>query len=230
MSTLLVHFADEVYDHLSAAFDDPSATIVYPYVYRILNSNSGATRPVEGRPRSATNGSLALTVESTRPGTPESRAFSPPPQSASAASSSRYLDDRRISAGSQTSRSHSSNGGASPNLPTASEPDPDARLIEIIGHISSEKTGALHKEGITELHHFLKDYPHKKPKVDKLLDATGPQFRKYISRALATRALEDEERGILAADAMPRKSSSVDQPLLSSLTALKICRNRVNTP
>jgi len=31
---------DDVYELLSASFDDPSATIVYPYVYRILNSGT----------------------------------------------------------------------------------------------------------------------------------------------------------------------------------------------
>ncbi|CAE6421015.1 unnamed protein product, partial [Rhizoctonia solani] len=35
---IVAHYADEVYELLSAAFDDPSATIIYPYVFRILNS------------------------------------------------------------------------------------------------------------------------------------------------------------------------------------------------
>jgi len=82
------------------------------------------------------------------------------------------------------------------------EPDPDAQLLKIIGHISSETTGAMHKEGITELHHFLKAYPHKKTKVDKMLESTGPAFRKYISRALASRAAEDEEREVAVADTL----------------------------
>jgi cytoskeleton-associated protein 5 len=82
------------------------------------------------------------------------------------------------------------------------EPDPDAQLLKIIGHISSETTGAMHKEGITELHHFLKAYPNKKTKVDKLLESTGPAFRKYISRALASRAAEDEEREVAVADTL----------------------------
>ena len=78
--------------------------------------------------------------------------------------------------------------------PTAEEPDPDAQLITIINHISSETTGAMHKEGITELHQFLKAYPHKKPRVEKLLESTGTAFRKYITRALASRAAEDSDR------------------------------------
>lgn len=86
--------------------------------------------------------------------------------------------------------------------PPMDEPDPDEQLISIINHISSETTGAMHKEGITELHHFLKAYPHKKPRVDRLLESTGPAFRKYIARALASRAAEDEERNVAVADTL----------------------------
>lgn len=83
------------------------------------------------------------------------------------------------------------------------EPDPDAQLLVIIGHISSETTGALHKEGITELHHFIKAYPHKRPRVEKLLESTGAAFRKYINRALASRAAEDQERNVAVTDSLP---------------------------
>jgi cytoskeleton-associated protein 5 len=86
--------------------------------------------------------------------------------------------------------------------PTVEEFDPDAQLLTIIGHISSETTGALHKEGITELHQFLKAYPHKKARVDKMLDSTGAAFRKYINRALASRAAEDQERNVAVADTL----------------------------
>lgn len=85
------------------------------------------------------------------------------------------------------------------------EPDLDARLVEILDHISSETTGALHKEGITELYHFLKSHPEKQARVDRMLDATGPQFRKYLARALASRAAEDEERRASVAQTLSRK-------------------------
>lgn len=94
--------------------------------------------------------------------------------------------------------------------PPTDEPDPDAQLLIILGHISSETTGAMHKEGITELHQFLKAYPHKKPKVDKMLEATGPAFRKYISRALASRAADDEERDVAVADTLSSESRQHD--------------------
>jgi cytoskeleton-associated protein 5 len=92
-------------------------------------------------------------------------------------------------------------------FPMAEEPDPDSQLLSIIGHISSETTGALHKEGITELHHFLKAYPHKKPRVDKMLESTGAAFRKYINRALASRAAEDQERNVAVADTLSSECS-----------------------
>lgn len=99
----------------------------------------------------------------------------------------------------RTSPSVSSQNGFSPPV---EEPDPEAQLITIINHISSETTGAMHKEGITELHQFLKNYPHKRPRVEKLLETTGPAFRKYINRALASRAAEDLERTVAVASTL----------------------------
>ena len=185
--TYSAHYGDEVYDILSSSFDDPSATIVYPYVYRILNSGSRAA--TEEGP-----GQRSETPRSSTPG--PSRPASSPGTASDGASG----DVRRSSPSHHTSRSVSSiNGLVSPPI---EEPDPDAQLLKIIGHISSETTGAMHKEGITELHQFIKAYPHKKSKVDKMLESTGPAFRKYISRALASRAAEDEERDVAVADAL----------------------------
>ena len=93
--------------------------------------------------------------------------------------------------------------------PPVDEPDPDEQLLTIIKHISDEATGAMHKEGITELHHFLKAYPHKKSKVDRMLENTGPAFRKYIARALASRAAEDEERDLVVADTLSSECRSL---------------------
>lgn len=186
-SYLIGHYGDEVYDLLSASFDDPSATIVYPYVYRILNSSSrtAADMPqrVNGRGRdhmSSRNESPAV-----------SRPISPQGTISSHRSSSHGR-----------SQSVSSMGNVPSPPMVDKEPDLDELLTVIIGHISSETTGALHKEGITELHHFLKAHPHKKPRVEKLLEATGPAFRKYITRALASRAAEDEERNVAVANTL----------------------------
>ena len=160
---------------------------MYPYVYRILNSGSRAV--TEEAP-----GQRSSTPRSSTPG--PSRPASPPETASDAASG----DVIRSPPSHHTSRSVSSiNGLVSPPI---EEPDPDAQLLKIIGHISSETTGAMHKEGITELHQFIKAYPSKKSKVDKMLESTGPAFRKYISRALASRAAEDEERDVAVADTL----------------------------
>ncbi|KAL0071435.1 hypothetical protein AAF712_001292 [Marasmius tenuissimus] len=193
---VVAHYGDDVYDLLSAAFDDPSATIVYPYVYRILNSTSRGTDIPSGRNEGdADRPSRPLSTTS-------SRAISPQETASSASASHRN---------SSPSRPDSFNG-QNGYPPTAEEPDPDAQLLTIIGHISSETTGALHKEGITELHHFLKAYPHKRPRVEKILESTGAAFRKYINRALASRAAEDEERNAAVADTLSKLESSRNPP------------------
>lgn len=180
---------------LSASFDDPSATIVYPYVYRILNSNSRANTDSQPSRRNRTAAESYATP--TSPGS--SRPLSPQETTSSVHSHHRPTSHRT----SPSSSAHGGNGHYSPNV---EEPDPDAQLLVIIGHISSETTGALHKEGITELHHFLKAYPHKKPRVEKILESTGAAFRKYINRALASRAAEDQERNVAVADTLSSTS------------------------
>ena len=177
------HHGDDVYDLLSASFDDPSATIVYPYVYRILNSTTRAATDIPTR-RSGGSSEHPISPTSSRPVSPQETV------------SSRQSPTHR------TSPSSSSLNGNGVISPTAEEPDPDAQLLAIIGHISSETTGALHKEGITELHHFLKAYPHKRPRVEKMLESTGAAFRKYINRALASRAAEDQERNVAVASTL----------------------------
>ncbi|KAI9566458.1 armadillo-type protein [Boletus coccyginus] len=192
---VVAHYGDESYDILSASFDDPSATIVYPYVYRILNS---ASKPVD-----------LPTRASGSPQDPISRPYSAASSRPISPTGSTSANHRRSSPSHRTSPSISSHNGFSPPV---EEPDPDAQLITIINHISSETTGAMHKEGITELHHFLKNYPHKRPKVEKLLETTGPAFRKYINRALASRAAEDLERTVAVSSTLSKLEANGNEP------------------
>ncbi|KZT11388.1 ARM repeat-containing protein [Laetiporus sulphureus 93-53] len=201
---VVAHHGDDVYDFLSASFDDPSATIVYPYVYRILNSSTRTAAEIPVR----SNG-LAR-EEPTRQSSPAlSRPLSP-------VTSSSATSDNPPRSPSSHGRSHSlisTNGHfGSP----ATEPDPDEQLHLIIKHISSETTGAMHKEGITELHQYLKAQPHKRAKVDKMLEATGPAFFKYITRALASRAAEAEERNVAVAHTLSKlESNGHERPRVS---------------
>ncbi|KAG1905687.1 armadillo-type protein [Suillus fuscotomentosus] len=188
---VVAHYGDEVYDFLSASFDDPSATIVYPYVYRILNSSSRAATDIPTRSNNSPSESISRPYSAA-----SSRPISPTGSSA---------NQQQSSPSHRTSPSVSSHNGFSPPV---EEPDPEAQLITIINHISSETTGAMHKEGITELHQFLKNYPHKRPRVEKLLETTGPAFRKYINRALASRAAEDMERTAAVASTLSKLESN----------------------
>lgn len=138
---------------------------------------------------------------------PTNRAMSPHGTTSSVTSDHRRSSSQRSHSVSSTNERHHS-----PSAP-ATEPDLDDQLLVIIGHISSETTGAMHKEGITELHHFLKAHPHKRSKVDKMLENTGTAFRKYITRALASRAAEDEERNVAVANTLS-SASSYSAPLV----------------
>ncbi|KAH7930808.1 ARM repeat-containing protein [Leucogyrophana mollusca] len=202
---VVAHYGDEVYDFLSASFDDPSATIVYPYVYRILNSSA---RAAEAAVRSTHSPPDPI-------GRPYSAASSRPisPQSSMASGNHRQSSPSHRTSPSVSS--HNGNGFA----PPVEEPDPEAQLLTIINHISSETTGAMHKEGITELHQFLKNYPHKRPRVEKLLESTGPAFRKYINRALASRAAEDMERTVAVASTLSKLESNGHDSVPSSPVA-----------
>ncbi len=177
---------------LSNSFDDPSATIVYPYVFRILNTsraNAEAAQP-QTVPDTPPLPSSEQAGPTSRPVTPAARS--------STASVEQHSQSRRTTTDSATSSVHE--GNYLP--PPVTEPDPDDQLITIINHISSETTGAMHKVGISELQHSLKAHSQKKPRVDRMLENTGPAFRKYIARALASRAAEDEERGVAVADTL----------------------------
>ncbi|KAF9519981.1 hypothetical protein BS47DRAFT_1370532 [Hydnum rufescens UP504] len=226
-------FGDEVYDQLSASFDDPSATIVYPYVYRILNSAAAVARPLSAGSTApslapSTSGRSSVVIPP-RSESPEYPAVSTRRQMSSSSSLSSAFNINRERSDSAMSNSVTSGRDTSPPTPIVAEPDPDTKLIEIIGHISSETTGALHKEGITELHHFLKAYPQKRPKVDKMLDATGPQFRKYLARALASRAAEDEDR---RGDTLSRLESSqpVSEPTSPRSSIVSTAARRISGP
>ncbi|EFI28381.1 microtubule associated protein [Coprinopsis cinerea okayama7 len=205
------HYGDDVYELLSASFDDPSATIVYPYVYRILNSSN----------KGAAAGAGALRGNINPPVGRSSRAISPASSRPRSPVDSVSARSHREATSHRTSPSGSSANGNHPPYTPAEEPDPDAQLLTIIGHISSETTGALHKEGITELHHFLKAYPHKRPRVEKMLESTGPVFRKYINRALASRAAEDQEREVAVTQSLestPSRDRGMPSPTLRSPT------------
>ncbi|KZS89887.1 microtubule associated protein [Sistotremastrum niveocremeum HHB9708] len=218
-------YGDEIYDHLAQAFEDPSATIVYPYVYRILNSASR----LEAGPSNGVSPPLISPSAGPSPDAPPNNGQVETSRPTSSIGTSSANHRRNSSQSRRTTDSLSSFNGHGHGT-VIEEPDPDAQLITIIDHISSETTGALHKEGITELHHFLKSYPHKKPKVDKMLEATGPAFRKYLSRALATRAAEDEERQAAVADTLSRLEAVRRDSVPTSPTSSRVASSpRVST-
>ncbi|CAG7849449.1 Spindle pole body component alp14 AltName: Full=Altered polarity protein 14 [Serendipita indica DSM 11827] len=163
---VVAEFREDVYDYLSQAFDDPSATIVYPYVYRILNA----------RPKDE--------------GQPQAEARPPSPtQSARSSTFSRARQD------SIASRASTHNTYEPSEASTKASQHNDADLDEQLNAIwlkTSVENGAMHNDAITELWNFIKAHPEKKPRVDAMIDSTGGVYTRYIRRALARRQAEDD--------------------------------------
>ncbi|KAG8823574.1 Microtubule-associated protein, microtubule dynamics during spindle orientation, partial [Serendipita sp. 399] len=140
---VVAEFREDVYDHLSSAFDDPSATIVYPYVYRILNA-----RPKDDASKAA------------------ERPPSPPqsiPQSAKSSVFSRPRQDSTASHASTSQQSYEASGRSTPHSQhTANQGDLDEQLNAIWLKASAAENGAMHKDAINDLWNFVKAYPEMK--------------------------------------------------------------------
>lgn len=180
---LPAEFREDVYDHLSQAFDDPSATIVYPYVYRILNA----------RPK---DDGVSPSASEMRPPSP---GHNPPVSPQSTRSSMFTKRERQDSTASRTSTQpsvsqHHTSGRSTPVLQQASDAELEEQLNTIWMKASAAENGAMHKDAITDLWNFIKVHPQMKPGVDAMIDGTGGVYMRYIRRALASRQAEDDLR------------------------------------
>lgn len=197
----VAEFREDVYDHLSQAFDDPSATIVYPYVYRILNArpkDDAVSPTAEMRPPSPAQVRPA-TPQSTRSSTFSSRA-------------------RQNSAASRTSTAHSTaplpsvSGRSTPQQASENELELEDQLNTIWMKASAAENGAMHKDAINDLWNFIKTHPQMKPRVDAMIDGTGGVYMRYIRRALASRQAEDDLRSGGGSQSGTRTLSELIQP------------------
>jgi cytoskeleton-associated protein 5 len=184
-------FREDVYDHLSQAFDDPSATIVYPYVYRILNA----------RPK---DDGISPSASEIRPPSPIHHVRPTTPQSTRSSTFSRPRQDSAASRASTSQLPHQPSGRSSPTSQhtTDADVDLDDQLNTIWMKASAAENGAMHKDAINDLWNFIKVHPEKKARVDAMIDGTGGVYMRYIRRALASRQAEDDLRS-----GTPRNSS-----------------------
>jgi cytoskeleton-associated protein 5 len=170
----IAEFREEVYEHLSQAFDDPSATIVYPYVYRILNA-----RPKED--------GISPSASEVQPPSPvQTRSMTP-----QSTRSSTFSRARQDSTTSRASQSYAPSGRSTPVSHHPNDTDLDEQLNTIWKQIDD---GSMHKNALNDLYNFIKEHPEKKARVDSMLDTTGGPFMRYIRRALASRQAEDDLR------------------------------------
>ena len=92
-----------------------------------------------------------------------------------------------------------------PPAPPATSEDPRMEELRAIFDAISQKDKS--RAAIRELYEFQKRYPGMHASIERSLQNTGPIFQRYIKRALANHAAEDE------APAPPTPSTSVDARL-----------------
>lgn len=78
---------------------------------------------------------------------------------------------------------------ASHGTPTDAEDPANAELKDIFERISQKEQS---RKAIKDLYEFQKRFPHKQLHIERSLQNTGPIFQRYIKRALANHAAEDD--------------------------------------
>lgn len=76
--------------------------------------------------------------------------------------------------------------------PSGSRLDDDPASVEIRDIFDRISKKDASRDAIRDLYEFQKRYPHKQGMIQRSLEQTGPIFQRYIKRALANHAAEDE--------------------------------------
>lgn len=94
-------------------------------------------------------------------------------------------------------RAHTPQTPRTPSRDTVDD-EANAELRAIFERISQKEQSRL---AIRQLYEFQKRHPHKQASIERSLQNTGPIFQRYIKRALANHAAEDEEASAAEAGA-----------------------------
>lgn len=104
-----------------------------------------------------------------------------------------------------------------------------AELRDIFERISQKEQS---RQAIKDLYDFQKRYPAKQSSIDRSLHGTGPIFQRYIKRALANHAAEDDQAATTSAPAKEpsRNDVRVSTSAMSSSRDSDPHTNGVNRP
>lgn len=185
---------------------DPEQSHVYTYLLKIFDrggqASSGSAgaeevdfspiRPSSGRVQSSGGASDMAGSSRSQVSKRQAAASSQPNSPALNSTSSPFVTGTRSSASSYMDAGHA-NGGRE------EEGDPDAEVIAevkaIFERISSKSEA---RAAIRDLYHFQRKHPDKDAYVQSSLEKTGPIFQKFIKRALANHAAEDEDNSLVS--------------------------------
>jgi cytoskeleton-associated protein 5 len=167
LSHLVQRYGEEVLSHLDQ-LENPEDTYIYGHLVRMLNQTDGGGN--EGA-----NDDLG-----------ESEAASNGRSSASLGAANRTASTSHVNG--------SSSSGSASALPSHASQDLadtgiNAELKDIFERISQKEKS---RKAIKDLYEFQKRHPHKANSIERSLQSTGPIFQRYIKRALANHAAEDE--------------------------------------
>ncbi|PWN17789.1 ARM repeat-containing protein [Microstroma glucosiphilum] len=167
LSHLVQRYGEEVLSHLDQ-LENPEDTYIYGHLVRMLNQTDGG----------GNDGANDELVDSDAAANSKSSASL---GAASRAASANHLNG-------------SSSSGSASALPSQGSQDLadsgiNAELKDIFERISQKEKS---RKAIKDLYEFQKRYPHKANSIERSLQSTGPIFQRYIKRALANHAAEDE--------------------------------------
>lgn len=167
LSHLVSGLGEDVLTQLDA-LENPEEAYIYQYILRMLNQSS--------------NGDGEDGEDPGEDAEPAGDAASEPKSSAEPASAS--------TSSSRTGHARSS----SSTVKESSDSDDvvNAELKDIFVRISQKDQS---RQAIKDLYEFQKRNPSKTGPIERSLQGTGPIFQRYIKRALANHAAEDEEAG-----------------------------------
>lgn len=182
---------------------DPEQSHVYAYLLRIIDRGQGSGLDVdEDEISTAGGGEGARSGGSEHTGSSLShvsrRSAASPPMSPSklhiGAPQSPFVSARAQSSAVMSPSMVSSPSGDSISAGGA-ESGVNAELRAIFDRIASKSES---RAAIKDLYLFQRRYPHKEASIQRSLEKTGPIFQKFIKRALANHAAEDEDNSLVS--------------------------------
>ncbi|ORZ32025.1 armadillo-type protein [Catenaria anguillulae PL171] len=179
LSELTSHFGERVLEHFYLV-EDAEDAYVYTYTRNLLASQQKKQR---GGSSGLGSGSVTGSVHSSADDLQQSQhAGASIPRPGSGMSQRSYASSSAFPAGGDAAISAVA---ASAGYDASHDQANTEALQQLQAIFSKIATKEQSKDGLHDLYHFQKRYPHMQAKIDEYMSRTGPFFQSYIKRNLA---------------------------------------------